>query len=80
MTRKSKTMFQLVVAVTAFYALYEAFSSIGLELEFFTSLLGITPFFEQGLGWVLSAFLAAMIGYGIDILKNKPFDDLEENQ
>lgn len=79
-TRKSKTMFQLAVAVTAFYALYEALSSIGLELEFFTSLLDITPFFEQGLGWVLPAFLAALIGYGIDILKNKPIDNLEENQ
>ena len=79
-TRKSKTMFQLAVAVTAFYALYEALSSIGFELKFFTSLLDNTPFFEQGLGWVLPAFLAALIGYGIDILKNKPIDDLEENQ
>lgn len=79
-TGKSKTMFQLAVAVTAFYALYEALVSIGFELEFLTGLLDIAPFFEQGLGWVLPGFLAAMIGYGIDIIKNKPVDESRQNQ
>ena len=73
-------MFQLAVAVTAFYALYEALVSIGFELEFLTGLLDIAPFFEQGIGWVLPGFLAAMIGYGIDMIKNKPIDESRENQ
>jgi len=31
--------------------------------------LGIAPFFQHGLGWVLPAFIAACIGYGMDKFK-----------
>lgn len=76
---KSQMMFRLSVAVTSVYALYQVLVSIGFQLELATNWLGITPFFEQGLGWVLPAFLAAMAGYGIDKFKDKFTEEWKEN-
>lgn len=76
---KSQMMFRLSVAVTSVYALYQVLTSIGFQLEFAGNLLEIVPFFNQGLGWILPAFLAAMAGYGIDKFKDKFTDEMKEN-
>lgn len=59
-------MYQLSVIIASIYALYEALVSFGVELNIFKSVLGIAPFFEHGLGWVVPAFIAASLGYIFD--------------
>lgn len=61
-----KMMYRLSVIVTSIYALYQVLISLGFKLDVLTSLLGVAPFFERGLGWVLPAFVAALVGYVID--------------
>lgn len=76
---KSQMMYRLSVFVTSIYALYQVLISIGFQLEFVTRWLGMAPFFEQGLGWILPAFLAAMAGFGIDKFKDKSTNEKKEN-
>jgi len=64
-----KMMYQLSVIITSIYALYEVLASFGGEVKVFEQVLGIAPFFQHGLGWVLPAFIAACIGYGVDKFK-----------
>src|SRR5690625_2373123 len=64
-----KLMYQLSVIVTSIYALYEVLASVGVEFNILKQALGIAPFFQHGLGWVLPAFIAACIGYGMDKFK-----------
>jgi len=64
-----KLMYQLSVIVTSIYALYEVLASTGVEFNILKQALGIAPFFQHGLGWVLPAFIAACIGYGMDKFK-----------
>ncbi|GAA3714437.1 branched-chain amino acid transport system II carrier protein [Salinicoccus jeotgali] len=70
-TGESRKMYQAAVFVTAVYALYEVLISIGIESETVSLLLGQTPFFEQGLGWMVPAFIAGAAGYGIDRYKGR---------
>ncbi|MFB9860454.1 branched-chain amino acid transport system II carrier protein [Salinicoccus siamensis] len=65
-TGESRKMHQAAVFVTAVYACYEVLISVGIESETVGFLLGQTPFFEQGLGWMLPAFVAGAAGYGVD--------------
>jgi len=62
----SKMMYRLSVFVTSIYALYQVLTSLGYKLDILTQWLGVAPFFEQGLGWVIPGFVAALAGYGID--------------
>lgn len=64
-----KLMYQLSVAVTSIYALYEVLASFKIEINAFEQTLGLVPFFEHGLGWAVPALLAACIGYGLDRLR-----------
>lgn len=66
-----KMMYRLAVCVASIFALYEALTSIGYEVEGVTGWLDVIPFFEHGLGWVLPAFVAAMVGYGMDKCNNE---------
>lgn len=66
-----KMMYRLSVFVTSIFALYQALTSIGFSLDLFTQWLGVVPFFEHGLGWVLPAFVAALTAYGIDKFDRK---------
>lgn len=59
-------MYQLSVIVTSIYALYEVSETFGLEVRIIEQVLGIAPFFEHGLGWVVPAFVVACIGYIVD--------------
>ncbi|MFS0690651.1 branched-chain amino acid transport system II carrier protein [Sporosarcina sp. 179-K 8C2 HS] len=64
-----KMMYRLSVSVTAIFALYEVLTNIGYKMEVLTGVLSVVPFFEHGLGWILPAFVAAAIGYGMDKVK-----------
>lgn len=64
-----RRMYQLSVAVTSVYALYEVLATFGIKSKIFEHTLGLVPFFEQGLGWVVPAVLAACIGYVVDYFK-----------
>ncbi|MCM3636115.1 branched-chain amino acid transport system II carrier protein [Sporosarcina luteola] len=62
-----KMMYRLSVSVTAIFAFYEVMTNIGYKREALTGwLLDVVPFFEHGLGWIVPAFVAAVVGYGID--------------
>ena len=63
-----KYMYRLSVIVTSVYALYDVFVSVGWKVGGLEKVLGITPFFEQGLGWVVPAFIVALVGYMIDLV------------
>ncbi|MGN7388842.1 branched-chain amino acid transport system II carrier protein [Sporosarcina sp. SAFN-015] len=68
-----KMMYRLSVAVTSIFALYEVLTSIGYKVGILTRWLDVVPFFEHGLGWVLPAFVAALIGYGVDKFRREAF-------
>lgn len=61
-----KMMYRLSVFVTSIFALYEVLTSLGYKMEVLAGWLGVVPFFEHGLGWILPAFVAALVGYGVD--------------
>ncbi|WP_339252443.1 branched-chain amino acid transport system II carrier protein [Sporosarcina sp. FSL W8-0480] len=61
-----KMMYRLTVSVASIFALYDVLVNLGFQLHRSTELLEIIPFFEHGLGWVLPAFVAALVGYIID--------------
>jgi LIVCS family branched-chain amino acid:cation transporter len=61
-------MYQLSIIFTGIFALYEGLSSIGVFVPAVTSILQTSPFFEQGLGWVVPAFIGAAAGYLLDRL------------
>ncbi|WP_432363085.1 branched-chain amino acid transport system II carrier protein [Sporosarcina sp. UB5] len=61
-----KMMYRLSVFVTSIFALYGVLTNVGFKLEVLTGWLGVIPFFEHGLGWILPAFVVALIGYGMD--------------
>lgn len=65
----SKLMYQFSVIVTGIYAMYETLVSVGIEFKFVEQVLGIVPFFEDGLGWTVPALIAGCIGYGMDTFK-----------
>ena len=67
-------MYRLSVIVTSVYALYEVMVSLGLDINALKQLLSIAPFFDQGLGWIVPAWLAAMIGYIVDKINRKEQD------
>ena len=69
-----KLMYRLSVVVTSVYALYQVSISFGYKFDFLTGLLSVAPFFEHGLGWALPAFIAALIGFGIDKFKQLVID------
>lgn len=64
-------MYKLSVIVTSIYALYEVFETFGLEVKVVEQILGVAPFFEHGLGWVVPAIVVAIIGYFIDWFRQK---------
>lgn len=64
-----RKMYQFSVIVTSVYALYEVLASLGVEVIILQHLLGVTPFFEHGLGWVVPACIAACLGYVMDRIK-----------
>lgn len=66
-----KLMYQFTVAVTSIYALYELLVTVGIEVKVFEQILSIAPFFDDGLGWIVPALIAACIGYGMDVLRNR---------
>lgn len=68
-----KMMYRLSVLVTSIFALYEVLTSVGYDFKILTGLLGAVPFFESGLGWIVPAFVAAMVGYGIDKFRREAF-------
>lgn len=61
-----RMMYRLSVFVTSIFALYEVLLNVGYKVEFLTGWLSVVPFFEHGLGWIVPAFIAVLIGYGID--------------
>lgn len=64
-------MYKLSVIVTSIYALYEVFETFGLEVKVVEQILGVAPFFEHGLGWVVPAIVVAIIGYFVDWFRQK---------
>lgn len=70
-----KMMYRLSVLIASVYALYQVLASIGYEPDFLTRWLGVVPFFEHDLGWVIPAFAAAAIGYGIDWMNKPAYQD-----
>ena len=65
-----KLMYQLTVAITSVFAVYDMLVSLHIEIQIFENILSIAPFFEEGLGWVVPALIAAIIGYILDMFKN----------
>lgn len=63
---KGKTMYRVSVALTLVYAFYDVLTSLGLNLDGISQIIGFVPFFEFGLGWIVPAFVGALIGYIID--------------
>lgn len=61
-----KMMYRLPVVVSAVYAGYEVFRNLGMEVKVMESTLGIVPFFEHGLGWIIPSLVAAGVGYALD--------------
>ncbi|ARF15932.1 branched-chain amino acid transport system II carrier protein [Sporosarcina ureae] len=61
-----KMMYRLSISITTIFALYEVLTSTGYSLDRVTEWLHIIPFFEQGLGWAIPAFVAAVVGYIMD--------------
>ncbi|MFC5603675.1 branched-chain amino acid transport system II carrier protein [Sporosarcina koreensis] len=68
-----KMMYRLSVLVTSIFALYEVLANVGVKVEVLTDMLSVVPFFEHGLGWILPAFIAALIGYGIDRFRRESY-------
>lgn len=68
-----KMMYRLSVFVASIFALYEVLTSVGYKVEVLTKWLGVVPFFEHGLGWILPAFVAALVGYGMDRFRREAF-------
>src|SRR5690606_13282546 len=65
-----KMMYRISVLVTSIFALYEVLANVGVKVEVLTGMLNVVPFFEHGLGWIVPAFVAALVGYGIDRLSS----------
>lgn len=65
---ESSLMYQLSIIFTGVFALYEGISSIGVSVPAVTSILQTSPFFEQGLGWVVPALIGGAAGYLLDRL------------
>ena len=65
-----RLMYQLSVAVASIFALYEVVTSFDVKINVFEQVLGIAPFFELGLGWVVPALLAACLGYVLDYVQS----------
>lgn len=65
-----RLMYQLSVAITSIFAVYDMLASLNININLFENILSITPFFEEGLGWVVPAVIAAIIGYILDMFKN----------
>lgn len=63
---ESKTMFRFSVLLTIIYSIYEVLTSLGFEMEMFTTLIGFVPFFENGLGWFVPAVVGAVVGFVVD--------------
>ncbi|PID23054.1 branched-chain amino acid transport system II carrier protein [Sporosarcina sp. P3] len=66
-----KMMYRLSISITTIFALYEVLTSTGYSLDRVTEWLHIIPFFEQGLGWAIPAFVAAVVGYIMDQFSQK---------
>src|SRR5699024_1769024 len=62
-----RLMYQLSVAITSIFAVYDMLASLNININLFENILSITPFFEEGLGWVVPAVIAAIIGYILDM-------------
>lgn len=65
-----KLMYQLSVAVTSVFAVYDMLASLDIEIQVFKNILSVTPFFDDGLGWIVPALIAAIVGYILDMFKN----------
>lgn len=65
-----KFMYQLSVAITSVYAIYDVLISLNINVSVFKNILSIAPFFNEGLGWIVPAVIAAMIGYVLDMFNN----------
>lgn len=74
---KSRMMYRFSVVVTSVYAFHQVLDSLGYQLDSLGKWLDWAPFFAQGLGWVLPAFLAALVGYGIDKFRGRPGDEMK---
>lgn len=66
-----KMMYRFSVTLTLVYAVYEVLVSLGLNLDGVAQIIGIVPFFEFGLGWVVPALIGGFIGYTVDKLVAK---------
>ncbi|RKQ32928.1 branched-chain amino acid transport system II carrier protein [Oceanobacillus halophilus] len=64
---ESKTMYRMSILFTTFFAIYELLLSIDIQSELLSTWLGVMPFFDKGLGWIVPALIGALAGYILDL-------------
>lgn len=66
---ESKKMYVFAVTVTFIFAIIEVLAFFNIRLKAVDSLLSIFPLYNNGLGWVLPALIAFIVGYIIDLVR-----------
>lgn len=65
-----RRMYQFAIIITALYAIYDVLVLFEIEVPVIETILHVSPFLEHGLGWVVPAFIAAMLGFTLDRMRS----------
>lgn len=68
---ESRRMYVYGVSIAAVFSLYEMLASLNLKMEGIQAAISHLPLSANGLAWTTPALVAAIIGYGLDLVQKK---------
>src|SRR5699024_5301216 len=68
---ESKRMYRFAVTVTFIFAVIEVLDFFNIRIKQVDTGLSLFPLYENGLGWVVPAFIAFTVGYILDFMEDR---------
>ncbi|GAA0733634.1 branched-chain amino acid transport system II carrier protein [Clostridium oceanicum] len=73
--KESRVIYGLTILFAGFVSIVDSLGQVGIKLGFVTNLCSGLPLYNQGLGWVVPAFMGMFLGVVIKVLREKLIAD-----